>query len=83
MKVGRAPYPVHHEMEMYNRISDRTPDMSNATMSGDRPAIGNQEIELVPWDGRCPKCDEQRMNNLAWLDDETVECATCGNRYTP
>jgi len=29
-------------------------------------AIG---IELVPWDNRCPECDEQRMDWLVWDGD--------------
>lgn len=63
-----------------------TPDMSNARFDGDRPAE-EEECELVPWDSRCPKCDEQRMDFLVWVGDwetgETVVCYTCGHRYEP
>ena len=31
----------------------------------------------------CPKCKEWSMDLLVWIDDDTVECATCGTRYQP
>jgi len=39
--------------------------------------------EMVSWESRCPKCDEQHTDLLAWLDDETVECQGCETTYTP
>ena len=31
----------------------------------------------------CPQCQEWSMDLLVWIDDDTVECATCGTRYQP
>lgn len=31
----------------------------------------------------CPRCGESRVDMLAWLDDEFVECLTCGQTYRP
>lgn len=38
---------------------------------------------LVAAEDRCPLCGERRADSLLWLDDERVECQTCGFRYTP
>jgi hypothetical protein len=29
----------------------------------------------------CPDCGENRIDWLIWLDDETVECQSCGMMY--
>lgn len=31
----------------------------------------------------CPRCGERRQDELAWQDDETVRCVSCGNVYRP
>ena len=31
----------------------------------------------------CPECGERHMDNLVWIDDERVICATCGHSYNP
>ena len=31
----------------------------------------------------CPCCGEDRMDELVWIDDETVECQTCTAWYDP
>lgn len=31
----------------------------------------------------CPHCGERRVDSLVWLDDETVQCITCGRTYRP
>jgi Zn ribbon nucleic-acid-binding protein len=31
----------------------------------------------------CPKCGERRVDWLIWVDDDWVECQTCGTRYDP
>lgn len=31
----------------------------------------------------CPHCGESRVDLLVWLDDEFVECASCGQTYRP
>lgn len=51
----------------------------------DEMRLAGVEVELVPWDSRCPECDEQRMDWLVWVSDESdeVECTTCHNIYTP
>jgi hypothetical protein len=42
-----------------------------------------QQPNLVgPADG-CPGCGERDADSLIWTDDDTVECAACGRRYTP
>ena len=40
-------------------------------------------IELVAFAYRCPGCGERHIDNLVWIDDETVKCATCGALYDP
>ena len=31
----------------------------------------------------CPRCGEDRADSLVWLDDEIVQCASCGHMYHP
>ena len=31
----------------------------------------------------CPACGQNLRDMLAWQDDETVICASCGQRYDP
>lgn len=31
----------------------------------------------------CPQCCESRADYLAWQDDETVLCLSCGTTYRP
>ena len=31
----------------------------------------------------CPNCRESRIDWLVWVDDEAVECSTCGLQYEP
>ncbi len=31
----------------------------------------------------CPSCGERDADNLVWLNDDRVECKTCGTEYTP
>ncbi|HET6844930.1 MAG TPA: hypothetical protein VFK06_25085 [Candidatus Angelobacter sp.] len=31
----------------------------------------------------CPRCGDDRVDFLAWLDDEFVQCASCGWTYRP
>ena len=31
----------------------------------------------------CPHCGENRVDFLVWLDDEVVQCASCGQMYRP
>jgi phage FluMu protein Com len=40
-------------------------------------------IDTVRREWVCPKCGENRMDWLAWRDDETVQCGTCGMKYQP
>jgi len=29
----------------------------------------------------CPDCGERRVDWLPWIDDDTIECQTCGAQY--
>ena len=31
----------------------------------------------------CPWCGEREMDLLVWVEDDVVECHTCGCRYDP
>ena len=31
----------------------------------------------------CPECGERRVDWLIWLNDQTVQCQTCGSEYRP
>jgi hypothetical protein len=39
--------------------------------------------DLVPPEDACPKCGEQNVDRLVWIDDDNVRCGTCGKRYRP
>lgn len=48
--------------------------------------MSDQLPMLVPMDEEttedgCPACGENRIDELAWIDDETVRCLTCGREY--
>lgn len=47
------------------------------------PGAEDDEPELVLFTDRCPCCGERRVDHLVWIDDETVECTTCGAWYDP
>ena len=41
------------------------------------------EPETVSADAQCPICHQNIMDLLEWQDDfETVQCQSCGERYT-
>lgn len=42
-----------------------------------------QESEFDCVDDPCPYCGEKRVDSLVWLDEETVQCASCGGLYRP
>jgi rubredoxin len=31
----------------------------------------------------CPKCGENRIDYLVWIDDDKVRCSICGTEYEP
>ncbi len=31
----------------------------------------------------CPHCGECRMDMLVWVEDDRIECQTCGRHYDP
>ena len=31
----------------------------------------------------CPGCNERRVDELPYLDDDVIQCATCGTEYNP
>ncbi len=41
------------------------------------------EDDLVDCCFGCPRCHERRVDELVWLNDEEVECQTCGKVYSP
>jgi len=45
--------------------------------------LPNDGPSLVRLEDRCPSCGEAWQDELVWIDDETVDCQTCGCRYTP
>jgi transcription elongation factor Elf1 len=45
--------------------------------------MDEDEEELVTEIFKCPVCGEHRLDWLKWVNDETLECATCHMRYWP
>lgn len=41
------------------------------------------DADLVPPEDACPQCGERRVDQLVWIDDDTVRCAGCGKCYDP
>ena len=39
--------------------------------------------EPVPAAFACPRCGERNMDNLVWVEDDCVECQSCGCAYDP
>ncbi len=60
--------------------------MSDQRPYGDqRDLVGEGEWThmAVPPGCECPECREWCPDLLVWLDDERVQCATCGTIYQP
>ena len=45
--------------------------------------IANASDECVEQGFACPHCGERRMDLLVWVEDDCVECETCGHHYDP
>lgn len=43
----------------------------------------DEELNSDYVDFPCPNCGENRSDFLVWLDDEFVQCASCGHMYQP
>jgi len=43
----------------------------------------DQEVSSDCVDFPCPHCEEKRADFLVWLDDEWVQCSSCGHMYRP
>jgi uncharacterized Zn finger protein len=43
----------------------------------------HDDAGLVAPADRCPVCREDRSDELIWIDDDLVQCATCGTTYRP
>jgi len=43
----------------------------------------DQDITLVEEQFGCPNCHNRNMDELVWLDDETVKCTRCNTEYQP
>ena len=41
------------------------------------------DIDLVEEAFGCPNCHNRNMDELVWLDDETVKCPRCNTEYQP
>jgi hypothetical protein len=60
-------------------MNTRKPESDRSNLVGK----GEWVHEAVPPGCECPECHEWCMDLLVWVDDETVECQTCKNRYQP
>lgn len=45
--------------------------------------IAIEDVEQVEPGFACPHCGERRMDMLVWIEDDRVECQTCGHHYDP
>ena len=43
----------------------------------------DHDIESVEPAFACPHCGERNMDLLVWIEDDRVECQTCGRSYDP
>ncbi len=43
----------------------------------------DQHLELVEERFGCPNCHNRQVDELVWLDDETVKCTRCNTEYKP
>ena len=41
------------------------------------------ETDLVAPRDACPRCGQRDIDLLIWIDDDRVECKTCGTIYNP
>ena len=46
-----------------------------------REELAERDDNLVPAESACPQCRERKVEELSINEDESVLCATCGNRY--
>ena len=46
-----------------------------------RSELAENDEEQVPREAACPQCRERRVDKLTINEDDSVVCATCGNRY--
>ena len=46
-----------------------------------RKELADGDDDLVSTEAACPQCRERRVDELSINEDESVVCATCGNRY--
>ena len=44
---------------------------------------GDQDPESDDVAFPCPHCGERHIDSLVWLDDEIVQCISCGRTYRP
>jgi hypothetical protein len=43
----------------------------------------NPNLDQVDEAFGCPTCHNQNVDELVWLDDETVKCTRCLTEYQP
>ena len=41
------------------------------------------DLDLVDEAFGCPHCHNRNLDELVWLDDETVKCTRCNTKYQP
>ena len=46
------------------------------------PKTSDSEEEMVPKEAACPRCGERRVDQLILHEDDSVDCLSCGNRYS-
>lgn len=51
------------------------------TTDDNPPAADDDERVRPEW--RCPRCGEDEIDWLVWIDDERVRCDHCGTLYNP
>jgi rubredoxin len=50
--------------------------------TNNHPSGGPDDDRVLPG-GECPRCGEDRIDFLVWIDDERVRCASCDHVYEP
>jgi hypothetical protein len=78
------PFPAENRRREKPRMMTEKAFKTPAALAAYAAEHGDvSAIELVAFAYRCPGCGERHVDNLVWIDDETVKCATCGALYDP
>ncbi|HEY7158954.1 MAG TPA: hypothetical protein VH575_33725 [Gemmataceae bacterium] len=52
-------------------------------MTNHNPFAGDHDYERVRPGCECPRCGEDDIDSLVWIDDERVRCDNCDHVYQP